>query len=459
VSRRIRTLPAVWVKVRGGGFHAVPRAWHNPSIHVRCSVVYTGRVRWLLPAAFLVLACRSGGGGGNGADAGAVPLVACTATPARIKVGEAAAVHCTAGPGATGPAWSVSPLRGRLEAAGGGDATFVLAVADVDPGFGDTAFAVTALYASAAGTAAGTAQVTVIGNTWLARSDIPAVQAVASDGSQVGAPIPLEGLAGPPTAIAYRSDGAMLVAQAPPPGAAPVLVYSRSGSRLGAFDAVDGAGQALFDLDAPPRDLRQVRDGTVWATGGKRPVLFDAAGHFRARALEAPDRTIGLAQLPDGRVAVTYRWAFAVGLYAETGQALETRALAFVPPQGESYATLGALAATGDGGLLLAAAHLGPTGWAGTLLRLDAALGLDAELAPAARVPKNVPWALSLSGTEIAASPSPVGGETVATCPSRFAADLGARLGCLVEGTRYGGVAHLGPSGAAAGGPSGLARQ
>jgi len=415
-------------------------------------------MRRLLPAALLVLACRSGGGPGNAADAGALPLVACSAEPAQVKVGEAAAVRCIAGPGATGPAWSVSPRRGQLAAAGGGDATFVLAARDVDPAFGDTVFAVTASYASAAGTATGTARVTVIGNTWLTRSDIPAVQAVASDGSILGAPIPLEGLGGPPTAIAARSDGAMLVAQKPPPGAAPVMVYSRSGAMLGAFDAVDGAGRALFDSDAPPRDILQARDGTVWVTGGKRPVLFGAAGRFQGWALEAPDRTVGLAQLPDGRVAVTYLWAFAVGFYAESGQALEKKALAFAPPQGESYAALGALAAAGGGKLHLAAAHLGPTGWAGTLLRLDAALGLDAELPPAARVPGNVPYALSLSGAEIAASPSPVGGETVATCPSRFAADLGTRLGCLVEGTLYRGVAHLGASGAA-GGLGGVVRQ
>jgi hypothetical protein len=412
-------------------------------------------VRRLLPAALLVLACRSGGGSGNAADAGALPLVACSAEPAWVKVGESVAVHCAVGPGATGPAWSVSPQRGQLAATGGGDATFVLAGRDVDPAFGDTAFDVTASYASAAGTATGTARVTVIGNTWLTRSDIPAVQAVASDGSLVGAPIPLEGLGGPPTAIAGRSDGAMLVAQKPAPGAAPVMIYSRSGAKLGAFDAVDGAGQALFGSEVPPRDVLQARDGTVWVTGGKRPILFDAAGRFRARALEAPDRTVGLAQLPDGRVAVTYLWAFAVGFYAESGQALEKKALAVAPPRGESYAALGALATAGDGQLLLAAAHLGPTGWAGTLLRLDAALGLDAELPPAARVPGNVPYALSLSGVEIAASPSPVGGETVATCPSRFAADLGARLGCLVEGTLYRGVAHLG----AAGGLSGVVRQ
>lgn len=415
-------------------------------------------MRRLLPAVLLVLACRSGGGAPNAADAGALPLVTCGVAPAWVKVGETATVRCTAGPGASGPAWSATPQRGQLAAAGGGDATFVLAARDVDPSFGDTVFTVTASYASAAGTATGTAAVTVIGNTWLTRSDIPAVQAIASDGSLVGAPILLEGLGGPPVAIADRSDGAMLVAQKPAPGAPPVMIYARSGAKLGAFDAVDGGGQALFSSDVPPRDILQARDGTVWVTGGRRPVLFDAAGRFRSLALEAPDRTVGLAQLPDGRVAVTYLWAFAVGTYAENGQALEKKALAFAPPQGESYAALGALASAGGGKLLLAAAHLGPTGWMGTLLRLDAALGLDAELPPAARVSRNVPYALSLAGGEIAAAPSPVGGETVATCPSRFAADLGARLGCLVESTLYRGMAHLGAAGAA-GGSTGVARQ
>jgi hypothetical protein len=415
-------------------------------------------VRRLLSAALLVLACRSSGGGGNAAGAGALPLVSCLAAPARVKVGEAATVRCTAGPGATGPAWSVSPLRGRLSAAGGGDAAFVLVAKDVDPAFGDTVFTVTASYASAAGTATGTAPVTVVGNTWLTRSDIPAVQAVASDGTLVGAPVALEGLSGPPAAIAGRADGALLVAQKPAAGAPPVTIHSRSGARLGAFDAADGLGQALFTSDVPPRDLTQMRDGTVWVTGGKRPVVFDSAGRFRAWAVEAPDRTVGLAQLPDGRVAVTYLWAFAVGFYAENGQALDKKGLAVTPPPGESYAALGALATGEDGKLLLAAAHLGPAGWTGTLLRLDAALGLDAELPPAARVPGNVPYSLSPAGGEIAVAPSPVGGETVATCPSRFAGDLGARLGCLVDGTIYRGVAHLGAAGAAAG-VAGVARQ
>ena len=415
-------------------------------------------MRRILTAALLasLLACRSGGPASDAADAGALPLVSCIAAPARVRVGEVATVRCTTG--ATAPAWSVSPQRGQVVAAGGGDATFVLAAKEIGPAFGDTVFTVTASYASAAGTATGTAPVTVIGNTWLTRSDIPAVQAVASDGSLVGAPIALEGLVGPAVAIADRSDGAMLVAQKPAPGVPPVLVYTRSGAKLGAFDAVDDLGQALFTPDVPPRALLQMRDGTVWVTGGKRPVLFDASGRFRAFALEAPDRTVGLAQMPDGRVAATYLWAFAVAFYAESGQALEKKGIAVAAPRGESYAALGALATSESGKLLLAAAHLTPAGWAGTLLRLDAALGLDAELPLGARIPGNVPYALCLAGGEIVAAPSPVGGETVATCPSRFAADLGSRLGCLVEGTLYRGVAHLGPAGSA-GGVTGVARQ
>jgi hypothetical protein len=370
------------------------------------------------------------------------PQASCSADRRLVRAGEAAQVRCTATAGASGPTWSVEPRPGSVAPGPDGSATFVVRAADVGASFGDTTFTVGARYSNPGGSASGAVQVTVLGNTWVTRSDGPTAQAVASDGTPVGAPLSLPGLDGPPLAIASRADGVLLVAQRPGAGA-PVLVYSRSGLWLGTFEAEDGQGTPLFSPDAPPRDLRQMRDGSVWVTGGKSPVVFDAAGRFRARAAAAPDQTIGLAQLPDGRVAVTCQWALGIGFYDEAGQTLGMRALLATPPAGESYGSLGALAVGPEQKLLVAASHLTPAGWTGTLLRLNPDLSLDAELPAPARVPRNVPYALALVGGELRSAPSPTAGDTQPACPERFEATLAGGLGCLVPGTDYRGVVHL----------------
>jgi hypothetical protein len=406
-------------------------------------------VRRLLPLAILFTAgCRessspAGPFSPDGGGAVAAPQASCAADKATARVGEAVLVRCTCTPGASGPAWSLSPRIGILSGEAGGSASFVVRAADLDPSFGDTTFTVSASYWSAGGAATAAAQLRVLGNTWLTVSDSAAVQAVASDGTAVGAPVPLPGLEGAPLAIASRSDGALLVAQRPGPGTPPVVIYSRSGAYLGAFQAADEGGAPLFSPEAPPAGLAQMRDGSVWVCGGRSPVIFEAGGRFRSRAAPAPDLTLGIAQLIDGRVAVTYRWAMGIGFYDESGRTLAKRALAATPPVSESYGSLGALAVGPDGKLLAAAAHLTPSGWAGTLLRLNADLTLDAELPATARVPRNVPYALTQLDGEIQAAPSPTAGETQPACPARFDAALGSGLGCLVSGTAYRGVVHL----------------
>ena len=398
--------------------------------------------RALAMAALAAAACS--GSSAPGGPGGGPPQVACAADAAVAPVGMSVAVRCTASPGAEGPVWAAEPATGSLVPQPGGSATFTLEAAAVAPSFGDTTFQLKATYRNASGEATGTAAVTVLGNTWMARSDAGAVLAVASDGTPLSALVPLQGTAGPILALATRADGAVLVAQSPQSGA-PVRVHDRTGAALGAFDAAGAGGSPLFDATAPPRAVRQMRDGTVWVTGGTRPVIYEGGGRFRALAAEAPAETIGLAQLPDGRVAVTYRWAYGIGLYDESGGTLVKKALQATAPAGESYGALGALAALPDGRLLLAVAHFLPSGWTGTLLRLDGDLNLEAELAASARVPRNVPRALSLAGAALDAAPSPVAGDTAPACPRRFAADLSGSAGCLDASTAWLGVVHLGP--------------
>ena len=408
--------------------------------------------RALAMAALAAAACtgsKAPGGPGSG-----LPQVACTADLALVPVGTPVGVRCTASSGAEGPAWAVEPAGGSLLPGDGDGATFTFDDdAAVVPSFGDTTFELRATYRNAAGEATGRAAVTVLGNTWIARSDAAAVMAVASSGRPLPGLVPLPGTAGPVLAMAGRADGSILVAQSPQSGP-PVRVYDRAGAALGVFDSADASGLPLFEFSAPPRAIQQMRDGTVWVTGGKRPVVYEASGRFRTRAAEAPAETLGLTQLPDGRVAVTYRYAWGVGFYDESGGTLAKRALLATAPPGESYGAAGAILALADGRLLLAAAHFDPRGWTGTLLRLDPELRLEAELAPAARVPRNVPRALSLAGAALDAAPSPAEGDTAPACPRRFAADLSGSGGCLDAGAAFLGVAHLGP--APAGGPAKL---
>ncbi|HYQ79952.1 MAG TPA: hypothetical protein VEP68_00555 [Anaeromyxobacteraceae bacterium] len=398
--------------------------------------------RALAMAALAAAACSGSSAPGG---SGALPVVTCSASPAVAPVGTPVAIRCTASPGAGGPAWAVAPQGGSLLPGAGDDATFTVPAGSVGPSFGDTVFLVKATYRNAAGEATGTAAATVLGNTWIARSDASAVLAVASDGTALSAPLTLQGTAGPILALAGRADGAILVAQSPQAGP-PVRVHDRTGAALGSFDAVDGGGAALFDASAPPRAIQQMRDGTVWVTGGTRPVIYEAAGRFRGRAAEAPAETMGLTQLPDGRVAVTYRYAWGIGFYDESGATLTKKAIAATAPAGESYGAAGAVLALADGRLLLAAAHFAPAGWSGTLLRLDPGLGLEAELAAPARVLRNVPRALSLVGAAVDVAPSPAAGDTASACPRRFAADLSGSSGCLDAATDFLGVAHLGPA-------------
>jgi hypothetical protein len=397
--------------------------------------------RALAMVALATAACSRIGCSGKGDGR---PLVACSADAAVVPVGQAVTVRCVATRGSEGPVWSVQPAPGSLSPEPDGCASFTVATASVGPAFGDTTFQVKATYRNAAGETVGLVAVTALGNTWIARNDTAAVQAVASDGTSVGALIPLQGTAGPVLALAARADGAVLAGQSPQSGE-PVRVHDRAGAALGAFDAADAGGRPLFDAAAPPRAIQQMRDGTVWVTGGQRPVIYEAGGRFRSLDAKATAETIGLVQLPDGRVAVTYRYANAVGFYDESGATLVIKALQAVAPAGESYDALGALAASPDGLLVLAAAHFSATGWSGTLLRLDGELLLEAELPPVARVPRNVPWALALTGAALDTGPSPVTGDTAPACPRRFMADLSGTAGCLDADTAWQAVVHLGP--------------
>ncbi len=397
--------------------------------------------RALTMVALATAACSRVGCSGKG---DARPVVTCAADAAVVPVGQAVTVRCVATPGSEGPVWSVQPAAGSLTPQPDGCASFTVATASVGPTFGDTTFQVKATYRYGSGETAGVVAVTALGNTWIARNDTAAVQAVASDGTPVGALVTLQGTVGPVLALAARADGAVLVGQSPQSGE-PVRVHDRAGAALGAFDKNDAGGTPLFAATAPPRAIQQMRDGTVWVTGGQRPVIYEAGGRFRALAAQAPAETIGLAQLPDGRVAVTYRFASAVAFYDESGGTLAVKALQAVAPAGESYDALGALAASPDGRLILAAAHFSATGWSGTLLRLDGELLLDAELPPAARVPRNVPWALALTGAALDTGASPAAGDTVPACPRRFLADLSGAAGCLDADTAWQAVAHLGP--------------
>ncbi len=369
--------------------------------------------------------------------------VSCSVDRPVVRVGEPATVRCTSSPPASAVSWSLSPERGALSP-DGAKAAFVLRASQVDPSFGDTAFVATATFAGEQGSGTGSAAVTVLGNTWLARADVPQMEAVASDGTSLG--LVSVGLDGPAVALTTRSDGALLAAQVPLGGAPPVVALSRAGGRMAAFAAQDSQGAPLFAADRPPRALRQMRDGTIWVTGGARPVIYDATGRFLRLAAEAPAETIGLAQLRDGRVAVTYQWAFALGLYDESGATLAKSAIGQQLPDKESYGEVGALSLDAQGRLVAAAAHLTAAGWTGTLLRIGigSAPAVEAELSAAARVPNNVPWELSVGPTEIGSAPSPVVATTKASCPHRFAADLSGDLGCLASGTLYRGIVHLG---------------
>lgn len=392
-----------------------------------------------LPAA----GCQKGETRPRPGAGGATLAVTCGVDRPVVRVGEPATVQCTPAAPASAVSWSLSPERGALSPSGA-TARFVVRASQVDPSFGDTAFTVTATFAGEQGGGTGSAVVAVLGNTWLARSDAPQMEAFASDGTSLGL-VPV-GLDGPAVALAMRADGALLAAQVPRNGAPPVVALSRTGGRVSAFAAQDPQGAPLFTVERPPRALRQMRDGSVWATGGTRPVIYEASGRFLRYAAEAPAETIGLVQLPDGRVAVTYQWAFALGLYDEGGASLAKSAIGQQLPEKESYGEIGALGLDPQGRLVAAAAHLGPTDWSGTLLRIAVASApsVEAELPAAARVPFNVPWELVFTATEIGAAPSPAVATTRASCPRRFAADLSGGLGCLAAGTQYRGVVHLG---------------
>jgi hypothetical protein len=399
-------------------------------------------MRRILLFALALAACQKGETRPRGPGK-AVLAVTCSADRPVVRVGDTATIQCTPSSGARAVSWSVEPGRGALAPAGA-SATFVLRAAQVDPGFGDTTFTVTATFAGDEGSGAGSAALIVLGNTWLARADSPQMEAFASDGTSLG-PVSV-GLDGPAVALAHRADGALLAAQVPSGGAPPVVVLSRAGARSGAFDAKDGSGAPLFTVEHPPRALRQMRDGNVWVTGGSQPAIYDAGGRFLRRAAEAPAETVGLAQLSDGRVAVTYQWAFALGIYDEGGASLAKSAIASALPGNEGYGEAGALSLDARGRLVAAAAHLTSSGWTGTLLRLslDPAVAVEAELPTAARVAGNVPWELSVFGEEIDSAPSPTVATTRSACPQRFAADLSRALGCLSTGTSYRGVVHLG---------------
>ncbi len=400
-------------------------------------------MRRLAALAILAAGCSDGGPAVRSGSAPAPPRgVACAAAPAVVRVGEPSRVRCQSPLPAAN--WTVSPPLGRL-APGLFEATFVLGPGEVGAGFGDTELRVGAAFGSGQAWATGSAPLTVLGNEWIGRSDAAAFDAFASDGSPLGAVA--AALAGPPLALAARADGAVLAAQ-DPQGGPPVLALGRGGEVVGAFDARDASGLSLFDAARPPRAILQLRDGTVWVTGGRGPVVYDARGRFLRRAADAPGDTLGIAQLPGGAVALTYQWANAVAIYTEGGALLATLPLEHSLPPGEGLGSLGALALDPQGRLVAAAAHFHALGFDGTAVRLalGAAAQVEAELAAGHRVPFNVPRELARAGADFVSAPSDPVASTRPACPWRFAADLSGSSGCAAPGTSYRPVAHLGPS-------------
>ncbi|MGI5863871.1 MAG: hypothetical protein ACOX6T_17695 [Myxococcales bacterium] len=239
------------------------------------------------------------GDAGSPEDAGEEPQVECTVDKPRVRANEPVNITCVV-PADVQAAWSVQPEMGaQIVDLGSGGARFHLPSSALSADFGDTRFVATGAFEVAPTVfVSRSVEVLVLGNIWVGRGDSHAIDAFRSDGTRIGTAIGPALLDSRPRALAMRADGAILVAQEPiEEPAAAVVVVSRGGLRLGVFNNSDFSGAPLFTRTLPPRAILQARDGSIWVTGDRQPVIFDANGQFLKRAAQAPGKTQGIAQL------------------------------------------------------------------------------------------------------------------------------------------------------------------
>lgn len=277
---------------------------------------------------------------------------------------------------------------------------------------------------------------------WVGDAGAARVLAVSTDGGlsvAAGAPA----IDAPARALLPLGAGAVLVLQDVDGGAGPGVLLSRSGERLASLASRDGAGALLFDPAARPWAAAEARDGRIWVTGRRAPVIYAADGAFAGAAPELPFQTRGIAALPDGRVLVTYG-VHDAAVYAAGGGSFELLAVdlaaGFVSP--DPYSGLDALAARADGSVVVAALRWG-TSTQGVLVHARVEAGRlvavdDPELS--ARLPA-LPSSIALAEDEAVAGPS-LGTLASPACARRLSPDLRTAQGCLAEGSHR-GVARL----------------
>lgn len=326
-----------------------------------------------------------------GPDAGLVDLGACAASPSPARVGQAVAVTCPGQPSMTGPSWSVDGVDGGYTVTPGtpaGAATFTLDA--VPKNFADSTLRVRARWHGASSDGVATAPVTVLGNLLVGRSASPGAIAAfttsadyrkwGSDSTDVVGATEFNTT---PRAMALKSDGDILVAQSSSAAVpAPVFVLGRADlKRIDALDfaARDNGGAVLFDIgkQVHPRAVAQMKDGTVWVTGGPRPVIFGPDGKYRGKPGAGPtSNTVGLAQLSDGRIAVSFGTSTKLGLYSEDGATYtETEVL----KGGDGYSEIAAICPLAEGGVVLSLHRFTAGKEGGLLVQLDSAFAFVRE--------------------------------------------------------------------------------
>jgi len=273
-------------------------------------------------------------------DAAAFDAGTCAVSPSPARLGQEVTITCPAQPSLGGPTWWASGVAGvdggyaLVPGPSAGAATFTLA--SVPKNFPDSALQVRATWHGAGGDGVATAQVEVLGNLFVARGSSPqhGIAAFTTSptyakwgGEQTGDAVGVTELDSAPRALGLLSSGDILVAQTSKASVAPpVIVISRKElKRLRDLDfaARDLIGEVLFDVNKSvhPRAVAQMSDGSVWVTGGPLPVIYKAGNPAptRPQAAAVPSaKTVGLAQLANGQVAVSMG-NLKIGLYSLDG--------------------------------------------------------------------------------------------------------------------------------------------
>lgn len=255
--------------------------------------------------------------------------------------------------------------------------------------------------------------------------------------------------AGPPAldapvrALLVRRDGSVVALQEPEGATSavvfpPAVLLSRSGRRVAAFAAEDGAGKRLFHATAldPALPWAAAEDvsGRVWVTGGHAPVVYAPSGALDLVAEELPSASRGIAALEDGRMVVGYG-VQDVAIYLPTG-AVERKLTADL---GASCEGIDALHAAPDGTLLVATRRYGVIDSSGVVVRatLGAGLSLAEDPELSASIGSSIPSALALHRGRVLVAPA-LGALAPPACARWLTEDLATDEGCAAPGPHRG---------------------